>query len=90
MHERYAYAALVFLLLAWPDRLAVGTWVLLAVTISLNLLAAVPPSGGPGSLIPVDGPLGIAGSIAMTLGLGATLWGLRGGRAGSLSGPGVA
>lgn len=77
MHERYAYAALIFLLLAWPDRLAVWTWLLLAVTVTLNLLAAVPPSGGPGSLIPIGGPLGIVGSAAMTVGLAATLRGLR-------------
>lgn len=77
MHERYAYAALVFLLLAWPDRLAIATWGLLAMTVTLNLLAAVPPSGGPGSLIPVGGPLGIAGSGAMVAALVATLWGLR-------------
>jgi hypothetical protein len=77
MHERYAYAALVFVLLAWPDRLAIGTWMLLGVTVTLNLLAAVPPSGEPGALVPVGGPLGIVGSIAMTVGLCATLWGLR-------------
>ena len=77
MHERYAYAALVFLLLAWPDRLAISTWAVLAVTVTLNLVAAAPPSGGPGSLIPIGGALGIAGSVAMTAGLVATLWGLR-------------
>ncbi|MBI3745285.1 MAG: hypothetical protein HY264_01935 [Chloroflexi bacterium] len=73
MHERYAYPALVFLVLAWPDRLAVATWLLLAVTISLNLLAAVPPTGGPGTLVPLGGLLGTAGSIAMTAALVATL-----------------
>lgn len=87
MHERYAYPALVFLLLAWPDRLAVGTWLVLSVTVTLNLLAAVPPSGGPGALIPVGGPLGIAGSVAMVAGLGATLWGLRRGATESASQP---
>lgn len=81
MHERYAYPALVLLLLAWPDRLAVWTWLVLSVTVTLNLLAAVPPSGGPGTLIPVGGPLGIAGSVAMSGALVATLWGLRRGAA---------
>ena len=76
MHERYAYAALVFLLLAWPDRLAVGTWVLASVAVTLNLVAAVPPSGPPGSWIPVAGIVGIAGSVAMTIVLAATLVGL--------------
>ena len=77
MHERYAYAALVFLLLAWPDRLAIWTWVALSITITLNLVAAVPPSGGPGALIPVDGVVGIAGSFVMTTCLGLILVGLR-------------
>lgn len=78
MHERYSYPALVFLVLAWPNRLAVGTWLLLAVTVSLNLVAAVPPGFyGPGSVIPVGGLLGLAGSLAMTAALVATLWGLR-------------
>ncbi|MBF8289553.1 MAG: hypothetical protein HW391_521 [Chloroflexi bacterium] len=77
MHERYAYPALIFLLLAWPNRLAVGTWIVLSVAVTLNLVAAVPPTGGPGAWIPVSGPLGIAGSVAITAVLGATLWGLR-------------
>ncbi len=77
MHERYDYAAAIFLILAWPDRLAVGSWILLATAISLNLLAAVPPGYyGPGSVIPVGGPLGLAGSLAITIGLGAVLVGL--------------
>ena len=77
MHERYAYAAVVFLLLAWPSRLAVATWVVVAMAVTLNLIAAVPPSGGPGALIPISGGLGTAGSLAMTFGLFATLWELR-------------
>ena len=77
MHERYAYAALVFLLLAWPNPLAVGTWVLASVAITLNLLAAVPPNGPPGSLVPIGGAVGIAGSVAMSTVLATTLVGLR-------------
>jgi hypothetical protein len=77
MHERYAYPAVVFLILCWPDRLAVWTWAVVSVAVALNLVAAVPPSGDAGSLIPVGGALGIAGSLAMTAGLVATLWGLR-------------
>lgn len=78
MHERYSYPVLIFLILAWPNRLAIGTWLLLAVTVSLNLIAAVPPGYyGPGSVIPVGGLLGLAGSVAMTVALVAVLWGLR-------------
>jgi hypothetical protein len=77
MHERYAYPAVVFLILCWPDRLAVWTWVGVSMTVALNMVAAIPPSGGPGSLVPVGGLVGIAGSVAMTAGLAAALWGLR-------------
>jgi hypothetical protein len=76
MHERYAYPALVFLILCWPDRLALWTWGALSVTVALNLVAAVPPSGGPGTLVSVGGGMGIAGSLAMTVGLLSALWGL--------------
>jgi Gpi18-like mannosyltransferase len=65
MHERYAYASLVFLapLLTRPAvRLA---WATLAATVSLNIVAAAPPDQLPGSLIPLHGPVGVAGSLAM-------------------------
>ncbi len=70
MHERYAYAALVFLapLLARPVVRTV--WVVLAATITLNVAAAAAPTGVPGSVIPLAGPLGVAGSLAM---IGATV-----------------
>jgi len=77
MHERYSYAALVFLLLAWPDRLAVRTWIALSAVVALNLVAAVPPSGGPGALIPVGGVVGIIGSVTMTAVALATMLALR-------------
>jgi len=77
MHERYAYPAIVFLILCWPDRLAVWTWVVVSATVALNMVAAVPPTGEPGSLIPVGGIAGIAGSVVMTAALATTLWGLR-------------
>jgi Gpi18-like mannosyltransferase len=65
MHERYAYASLVFLgpLLARPAvRVA---WAILAVTVTLNIVAAAPPDQRPGSLIPLHGPVGTVGSVAM-------------------------
>jgi len=77
MHERYAWPAVVFLVLCWPDRLAVWTWAVVSVTVALNMIAAVPPSGGPGSLVPVGGLVGVVGSLVMTTGLGLALWGLR-------------
>lgn len=65
MHERYAYAALVFLALLIPERRFLVTWIVFGIAFTLNLLAAVPPSPGFRELLPVAGPLGIAGSIVM-------------------------
>ena len=56
VHERYAYASLVFLapLLARPAiRVA---WAILAVTVTLNIVATMPPNQHPGSVIPFLGP----------------------------------
>jgi Gpi18-like mannosyltransferase len=65
MHERYAYGALIFLMLLLVERpvraLAIG----FGIVFTLNLLAAVPPTPEIGAALPVDGPLGIAGSVAM-------------------------
>jgi hypothetical protein len=65
MHERYAFGALVFLVLLIPERRVLALWVSLGVVMTLNLLAAIPPSEQIGTLLPISGPLGIAGSLAM-------------------------
>jgi hypothetical protein len=67
MHERYAYAALVFLALAFPDRRALAVWLLFGVVFTLNLLAAIPPTPAIGDLLPIFGGLGVAGSTVMTV-----------------------
>lgn len=77
MHERYAYPALIFLLVLFPDRRAVALWVTLGIVYTLNLVAAVPPTAEIGAVVPVDGLLGIAGSVAMTAVMVGTLVGLR-------------
>jgi hypothetical protein len=79
MHERYAYAAVIFLAATMPDRR--GSWLAAAagIVFTLNLVAAAPPTPDIGRLLPIDGPLGIVGSLAMlaitiaTLGLLMTL-----------------
>jgi hypothetical protein len=78
MHERYAYGALAFLVLALPDRRAVWLAVAFGIVFTLNLLAAVPPTPEIGEALPVSGPLGIAGSVGMLAILGATFAILRG------------
>jgi dolichyl-phosphate-mannose-protein mannosyltransferase len=65
MHERYAFGALAFFVLAFPDRRAAWLAVVFGVVFTLNLLAAVPPTPEIGAVLPVSGPLGIAGSVAM-------------------------
>jgi hypothetical protein len=77
MHERYAFGALAFLVLAFPDRRAAWLALAFGLVFTLNLLAAIPASPEIGSVLPVSGPLGIAGSIAMLAILAATLVALR-------------
>jgi Gpi18-like mannosyltransferase len=65
MHERYAYAAILFLILAIPTRVSPWLWVVFVVTLSLNIVAAVPITEEVGALVPINGPLGIAGSFVL-------------------------
>jgi Gpi18-like mannosyltransferase len=71
MHERYSFAGIVLLLPVAAglgrgsvDRVLGAAWVVLVVAASLNYVAAAPPGGVPGSLVPLGGPLGLAGSFA--------------------------
>jgi hypothetical protein len=73
MHERYAFAALAFLVLAFPDRRAAWLALAFGIVFTLNLLAAVPPTAGIAAALPVSGGLGIAGSLAMLAISGAIL-----------------
>jgi hypothetical protein len=65
MHERYAYAALVVVLLLIPDRSIRWFATILAVVITSNLIAAVPATPGLEAALPVAGALGIVGSVAV-------------------------
>jgi Gpi18-like mannosyltransferase len=65
MHERYAFGALVFLALLVEEPAARWLSVAFGIVFTLNLLAAIPPTPEIGKVLPVAGPLGIAGSIAM-------------------------
>jgi hypothetical protein len=64
MHERYAYPAFVFLLLAMPRPVIAITWVAFAVVFAANLVVAVPPAG---QVIAEARPVGIMGAVAMTV-----------------------
>lgn len=65
MHERYSYAAVIFLAGATSGRLRAAAWAVLAVAATANLIAAIPPSTVPGSLIPLGGLVGIVGSLSV-------------------------
>ncbi len=78
MHERYAYGALVFLALLIPERRFLAIWIAFGVVFTLNLFAAVPPTTWVGDLLPVQGLLGIVGSVAMLAITIAVLQGLLG------------
>src|SRR4029079_1170841 len=77
MHERYAYGALVFLMLLLVERpvraLAIG----FGIVFTLNLLAAAPPTPEIGQLLPVDAALGVAGSVAMLAATAMCIWLVR-------------
>jgi Gpi18-like mannosyltransferase len=80
MHERYAYPALIFLALLIPDRRILALWLVLGVTIILNLLAAAPPTGEIAHLLPTFGAISAIGSIVMVIATGGTLVLLLGGQ----------
>jgi hypothetical protein len=72
MHERYAFGALAFLVLAFPDRRAAWLALGFGTVFTFNLLAAVPPTAEIGAALPISGPLGVTGSVAMLAILAAT------------------
>jgi hypothetical protein len=65
MHERYAYAALIFLALLIDDRRALALWLVFGVVFALNLLAAIPPTPEIGAALHVFGLLGLVGSVTI-------------------------
>ncbi len=65
MHERYAYAALAFLVLLAAEPLYRWLFIALATVVTLNLVAVAPPSDEFASLLRVDGPVGVTGAMVM-------------------------
>jgi Gpi18-like mannosyltransferase len=75
MHERYAYGALIFLVLLVPEAGPRWLWLAFGAVFTLNLLAAAPPSPEIGDAITSGGLLGVVGAIAMlVITLTAVLW----------------
>ena len=67
MHERYAYGALVFLMLLIPEARLRWLGLAFGIVFTLNLVAAIPATAELGGLIPVWGPAGALASVVMVL-----------------------
>ena len=65
MHERYAYGALIFLMLLIPEARMRWLGAALGVVFTLNLIAAAPATSELGQLLPAWGPLGLVASVVM-------------------------
>jgi hypothetical protein len=65
MHERYSYAAIVFLAPLIRDRRVLLVWLGLGIVITINLFAAAPPTAEIASALPIFGALGVIGSLAV-------------------------
>jgi dolichyl-phosphate-mannose-protein mannosyltransferase len=65
MHERYAFAVLAFLPLAFPDRRILALDVAFGLVFTLNLVAAAPPTAELGRMFPADGAASVIYSLLM-------------------------
>ena len=67
MHERYAYPAIVFVLLALPHRQVALLWFVVSLLVAFNILAASAPTPEIARVLPDFGTTSVVGSIALTL-----------------------
>jgi hypothetical protein len=65
MHERYAFAAIVFLAPLLPAPRIRWLWLALTITITANLVSAIPATAALGTALPATGALGVAGAVTM-------------------------
>ena len=65
MHERYAYGALIFLLLLIPERRIAWLYLAFGVVFTLDLLSAAPPTPIFSAWLPFGGVVSIVGALAM-------------------------
>jgi hypothetical protein len=65
MHERYAYGALLFLILLIPEARTRWLGAAVGVVFLLNLVAAVPATSELGRLLPMWSPVSLLGSVAI-------------------------
>ena len=65
MHERYAFGALIFLLLLIPERRIQWLYLALSVVVVLNLWSAIPPAPIFRDWLPYPGLQSVVGSILL-------------------------
>ena len=75
MHERYAYGALIFLLLLIPERRIQWLYLVFSVVFVLNLWSAIPPAPVFRDWLPYPGLQSIVGAVVMiAITLVSILW----------------
>ena len=67
MHERYAFAALIFLVLLLDERPTRWVWLVFGTVLMFDLFSAAPATAVMQQVLPISGPLGIVGSVVVTL-----------------------
>jgi hypothetical protein len=77
MHERYAYGAIVFLLLLLPERRIQWLCLALGVVFTLNLVSAAPPAPIFRVWLPYPGVHSLIGAAAMIVITGLTVFWMR-------------
>jgi Gpi18-like mannosyltransferase len=87
MHERYAYGAVIFLLLLIPERRIQWLCLALGVVFTLNLVSAVPPAPVFRVWFPYPGVHSLVGAAAMIVITGLTVLWMTSRRAGAPATP---
>jgi dolichyl-phosphate-mannose-protein mannosyltransferase len=67
MHERYAFAAFIFLILLLDERPTRWVWIVFGTVLTVNLFSAAPATASMQQLLPPSGPIAIVGSLLLTL-----------------------
>jgi len=83
MHERYAFAALVFLALLLPEVRLRALWLVFGLAFTANLMSAVPATGGIAQLLPQNGLLSVLGAVTVLAVTFGSVWQLTHGPAAS-------
>ena len=67
MHERYAFAAFIFLILLLDERPTRWVWIVFGTVLMFDLFSAAPATVVMQQVLPNSGPVAIVGSVVVTL-----------------------